>query len=94
MRKVPVDVLVHHDAMGNKIPLRLNKEGKRFAVDRVLDMRAGASLKAECKGIRYLISISNDEEEIYNKRCHLWLGTLEGGRVDSSNPEVWYVLEE
>lgn len=94
MKKVPVDVLLHHDTLGNKIPVRVKINGIRFTVDKASGPKPGASLKAECKGMRYLITISNEDEKVYHKQCHLWLGKIESAEATGSTPEVWFVLEE
>ena len=53
-RKVYVDVTAEFDINGNITPLAVEwDDGRIFQVDRVLDVRPAASLKAGGAGIRY-----------------------------------------
>ena len=62
IRKVYVEVTAHFDLEGNMMPLEiLWEDGRRFEVDRVLDRRRAASLKAGGVGIRYLCRIRGKE---------------------------------
>ncbi len=61
-RKVFVDVIVRFTKEGVKLPLSvICEDGRRFHVDRVLDIRHAASLKAGGQGIRYKCHISGRE---------------------------------
>ncbi|HOQ36486.1 MAG TPA: hypothetical protein PK033_02210 [Acetivibrio sp.] len=62
MGKVFVDAIVQFTKEGEKIPLEIVwKDGKRFEVDRVLDIRKAASLKAGGRGIRYKCRVRGKE---------------------------------
>ena len=53
MRKVFVDVLARHDAQGQTTPLLVVwEDGRKFEIDRVLDIRPAASRKVGGAGIR------------------------------------------
>lgn len=65
-RKVYVDVTAEFDKNGNIMPLTVEwEDGRVFEVDRVLDMRPAASLKAGGTGIRYTC-------RILGIQTHLW----------------------
>lgn len=65
-RKVYVDVTAEFDTEGNIIPLAVEwEDGRLFEVDRVLDVRPAASLKAGGTGIRYTC-------RIFGKTTCLW----------------------
>lgn len=71
MQKIFVDVIVKDTKEGQKLPLFiLWKDGRRFEVDRVLDVRQAPSLKAGGQGLRYTCRICG-------KQTFLW---LEDGR--------------
>jgi len=54
MEKVYVDVIVKYTKEGQKLPLTVIwKDGRRFEVDRVLDISRAASLKVGGQGFRY-----------------------------------------
>ena len=53
-----VDVTARFDEEGNVMPLCINwEDGQSFPIDRVLDIRPAASLKAGGAGIRYICRI-------------------------------------
>lgn len=57
-RKVYVDVLARFDREGNITPLSVKwEDGRVYEIDRVLDVRPAASLKAGGAGIRYIVRI-------------------------------------
>nr|WP_267459234.1 hypothetical protein [Caproicibacter fermentans] len=67
MRKVYVDVVAEFDSDGHIMPLAVKwEDGTRYEVDRVLDVRRAASLKAGGAGIRYTC-------RIMGKQACLWL---------------------
>jgi hypothetical protein len=67
MRKVFIDVIVKFTKNGTKIPLWVIwEDGRKFEVDKVLDIRRAASLKAGGQGIRYRCRIMGRE-------TYLWL---------------------
>jgi hypothetical protein len=62
MRKVFIDVIVKFTKNGTKIPLLVIwEDGRKFEVDKVLDIRRAASLKAGGQGIRYKCLIRGRE---------------------------------
>ena len=59
-RKTFVAATVSFDPEGNITPLRVIwRDGRRFAVDRVLESRPAASLKAGGSGMRYTCRFGN-----------------------------------
>lgn len=85
-KKTYVKVNGEFDTEGNVTPLVMWINGGRYEVDRILDMRQAASTKVGGVGLRYLVSISCEEHEVYGKRCHLW---FEKGLQQ----EAWFVVE-
>jgi hypothetical protein len=58
--KVFVEITAKHDIQGNIRPLTVKwEDGRIFEVDRLLDVRKAASLKAGGMGIRYTCRICN-----------------------------------
>ena len=65
-RKVYVDVTAKFATTGDIIPLSIQwEDGRRFDIDRVLDICPAASLKAGGAGIRYKCRIRNKETYLY-----------------------------
>lgn len=63
-RYVEVIVLFKEDGM--KIPKIINwNSGKKFEIDRILDVRPAASRKAGGQGERYLCVINGGEHDLY-----------------------------
>ena len=62
MRKVFVDIIVKFTKEGTTIPLSVIwEDGRMFDIDRVLDIRRAASLKAGGQGMRYKCRIRGRE---------------------------------
>lgn len=60
MQKVFVEVTARFDVDGAIVPLSIRwEDGTLFEIDRVLDVRQAASLKAGGQGIRYTIRIGS-----------------------------------
>ena len=58
MRKVYVDVTLKQDKYGNTLPLSVTWEnGRRYEIDRVLDVRRAAATKVGGTGIRYTVRV-------------------------------------
>jgi len=56
--KIYVDVTVEHHADGRIIPLAFTwEDGTRYKINKVLDMRLAASLKAGGTGLRYTVKV-------------------------------------
>lgn len=61
-----VEVIAKFDADGNITPLKVHLDDDTKAeIDRVLDVRRAASLKAGGAGIRYTCRINGHEEYIF-----------------------------
>ena len=61
-----VEVTAHHNAQGFVRPLILWWDvGRKYEIDRVLDVRRAASLKAGGIGIRYTCRILGKERYLY-----------------------------
>jgi hypothetical protein len=67
VRKVFVGVIVEFTSDGQKIPLTIIwEDGRKFEVDKVLDIKKAASLKVGGQGLRYKC-------RIMGKETFLWL---------------------
>ncbi len=65
-RKVYVEVTARFDTDGRITPLSLTwEDGTVFEIDRVLDCRRAASLKAGGTGMRYTVRIGNQQSYLY-----------------------------
>ncbi len=65
--KVYVDVNVEHYSDGRIIPLAFTwEDGSRYKIDKIIDKRIAASLKAGGTGMRYTIKVGNTQ-------THIWL---------------------
>ncbi len=68
MGKVHIEVVAKHDINGNIRPLSLVwSDGRKFPIDRVLDVRQAASLKAGGQGIRYTCRIAGKEVCLFHE---------------------------
>ncbi len=66
MSKQYVAVTAKFDADGNVIPLCIHwDDGRSFEIDRVIDVRYAASLKAGGAGIRYTCRIKSHEKYLF-----------------------------
>lgn len=66
MSKVYIDVAALHDKDGNIIPMYLKWEnGALYFIDKVLDIRRAASLKAGGVGMRYTCKIAGRERYLF-----------------------------
>ena len=65
-KQVYVAVDVHFDTEGKMLPLRIFwEDGTVYDVDRVLEMRRAASLKAGGQGLRYAIQIRGKQTYLF-----------------------------
>lgn len=65
-RKVFVEVQVKFDTEGNMKPLSIRwEDGTLFEIDKVIDRRRAASLKAGGIGIRYTVRILGKETYLF-----------------------------
>lgn len=66
MRKVYVEVTAKFDTKGNITPLSVTwEDGTVYEIDKVLDQRRAASLKAGGIGMRYTCRILNQESYLF-----------------------------
>ena len=66
MGKVHIQVVAQHDLEGRIRPLSLIwEDGRKFPIDRVLDIRQAASLKSGLQGIRYTCRIAVKEVYLF-----------------------------
>ena len=65
-RRAYVKVVVEYDADGKVRPLSVEwKDGRRFDVDRLLDVRRAAATKAGGQGMRYTVRIMGRETYLF-----------------------------
>ena len=65
-RRVYVNVIARHDEQGRVRPLEVEwEDGRRFEVDRLLDVRRAAALKAGGQGLRYTVRILGRETYLF-----------------------------
>ena len=65
-RRVYVNVIARHDEQGGVRPLEVEWEGgRRFEVDKLLDVRRAAALKAGGQGVRYTVRILGKETYLF-----------------------------
>lgn len=61
-----VSVTAKFDPDGNILPLKINwDDGRTFDIDRIIDIRYAASLKAGGAGIRYTCRIKQNEKYLF-----------------------------
>lgn len=64
--KIYVSVLVRTDKEGHMAPLSITwEDGRVYEIDRILDVRRAASLKAGGQGIRYTCRILGKQRYLY-----------------------------
>ena len=65
-RRVYVNVIARHDEQGKVRPLEVEwEDGRRFGVDKLLDVRRAAALKAGGQGVRYTVRILGRETYLF-----------------------------
>ena len=65
--KIPLKVNADFDLSGKIVPRSIEwEDGRVFAVDRVLDVRRAASLKAGGTGLRYICRICGRTVALFN----------------------------
>ena len=78
-----VDVIARHYADGRTIPLAIWwSEGRLYEIDRVLDVRPCASLKAGGAGIRYTCRIQGHEKYIWREEDR-WFVEAKGNKINT-----------
>lgn len=66
MGKTYVEVFARHDRRGNVRPEAIVwEDGRLFEIDRILDIRPAASLKAGGRGIRYTCRILGRQRYLF-----------------------------
>ena len=72
-KKVYIDVIARFSADGQLIPVCLRwTDGSVYDVDKILDVRRAASLKAGGVGIRYKCLICGQEKHLYYEDNNKW----------------------
>lgn len=67
MRKVYVDVTLKQDKYGAIMPLTVTwEDGRKYEIDRVLDVRRAASTKVGGAGVRFTVRILGKETYLFN----------------------------
>lgn len=65
-RRAYVKVVVEYDAEGKICPLSVEwEDGRKFDVDRLLDVRRAAATKAGGQGMRYTVRIMGRETYLF-----------------------------
>ena len=65
-RRAYVKVIARHEEDGRVFPLEVEwEDGRRFPVDRLLDVRRAAALKAGGQGMRYTVRIQGHETYLF-----------------------------
>lgn len=71
--KVYVDVVASFTKEGALVPLRFRwEDGNVYEIDRVLDCRRAASLKAGGVGERYTVMVEGKKSYLYYEGDNLW----------------------
>lgn len=66
MHKVFVPVIVRHEPDGSMKPLCVEwEDGRKFEVDKILDIRRSASLKAGGCGFRYTVRMKGRQAYLF-----------------------------
>ena len=72
--KINLQVNADFDLDGNIRPRAITwEDGRVFEIDRILDVRRAASLKAGGLGIRYICRIRGKEVKLFNDKGHWFM---------------------
>ncbi len=72
--KINLEVNADFDLDGNIRPRAITwEDGRVYEIDRVLDVRRAASLKAGGVGMRYTCRISGREVKLFNEEGHWFM---------------------
>ena len=67
MSKVYVDVTLKQDKYGTVVPLSVTwEDGRRYEIDRVIDVRRAASTKVGGTGLRFTVRILGRETYLFD----------------------------
>ena len=73
MEKIFVEVFARHDRQGQIHPEAIIwQDGRLFAIDKVLDVRPAASLRAGGQGMRYTSDIRGNVRYLFHENDGLW----------------------
>lgn len=73
MRKVFVEVIVKYLTNGTKIPLSIIWDnGREYIIDKIIEVKTAASLKAGGQGVRYKCRISGKETYLWLEANERW----------------------
>lgn len=68
MPKLKLDIIVQHLPDGKALPkMIIWEDGRKFAIDKIIDMRRAAALKCGGVGMRYLCRICGKEIAIFEE---------------------------
>ncbi len=77
--KVYVSVIAKFDKEGNRLPIVIYwEDGRKYKVDKVLEIKNAASLKAGGAGIRYLCEIAGKRSYIFLENERKWFVERKG----------------
>ena len=68
MPRIKLNIVVLHTEDGKSIPkIILWEDGRRFPIDKVIDIRKAAALKCGGIGTRYICKVCNKEVSIFDE---------------------------
>ncbi len=68
MSKIELNIIVQHLPDGHAVPkMILWEDGRKFAIDKILDIRKAAALKCGGVGTRYICKICGKEVAIFDE---------------------------
>lgn len=68
VEKIELDIIVEHKKDGRAVPkMILWNDGRKFSIDRVLDVRQAAALRCGGIGTRYICKIYGKEVAIFDE---------------------------
>lgn len=68
VEKIELDIIVEHKKDGRAVPkMILWDDGRKFSIDRVLDVRQAAALRCGGIGTRYICKICGKEVAIFDE---------------------------
>lgn len=75
-----VSVTARFDCDGNLLPITLHwKDGRAFEIERIMDIRYAASLKAGGAGIRYSCRIAGQQRYLFLESNRWFVDSKEAG---------------